>query len=118
MPRVLGVSPAAREKIAANPANFKVAPWHFGACHRYRDDNGEWELRRMDTDKDSERKSFPFTPPNTSVAKFIEEDSMHHANRRDTLPRWVAVLSYQQQSAGAADRPGGLGPRDWEESRP
>ena len=38
--RVLGVPPATRGKIAANPCHFKIAPWHFDARHRYRDDSG------------------------------------------------------------------------------
>ena len=103
------MSLAVRKKIATNPGNFKIAPWHFDARHRYRGNSGEWKLRRMDTCKEFERKSFPFAPPSANVAKFIEEEGMHCVNRSDTLPPWVAVLACQQRSAGAIDRPGGVG---------
>ena len=60
--RIVGVSPAVREKIAANPAAFHIAPWHFNAHHRARDASGSWRLRKMEVYEDSDRKSFPFPP--------------------------------------------------------
>ena len=102
--RILGVSPATREKIH----HFKIAPWHFDARHHYRDSLGNWKLRRIEVYKDSDRKSFPFTPPNASIANFIKEEGMHHGRRSDTLPGWVTVLARQQTAmTGGNVRPSG-----------
>ena len=86
MPCVLSVPPAICEKIVANPVNFKTNPWHVDARHRYRDDLDNWKLHRIEVYKDSDRKSFPFVSPNTSVAKFIEKEGMHPVSRNNTLP--------------------------------
>ena len=102
--RVLRLSASDRKRVADDPRRFYVAPWHYHPCHRARDADGKWSLRKLSTFKDSEGAVFFFAPPNSSVQAFIDEQSLSSGLMRgevnDTLPPWFRTLERQQREAG------------------
>ena len=102
--RVLGLSPADRQKIVNSPRRYRIAPWHYSARHRYRDNEGRWRLRKLENYKDADGKVFSFPPPNGNVQSFIDEQCLTIGLLRgeydNTLPGWFRVLIRQHRAAG------------------
>ena len=65
--RVLSLSPAERQKFLNNPCDDKIAPWHYSALHRYRNNEGSWRFLKLEKYKDSDGKMFSFPPPNGNI---------------------------------------------------
>lgn len=99
---MLGLSPARRKVIAADPRRFRIEPWHFHSHPRRKDENGQWRLQKLDSYSDSEGKIFSFPPPNANIQQFIETEVTPSVLARgsydDTLPRWVRELANLQRS--------------------
>ena len=74
--RVLGLSPAERQRIVNNPRVFKISPWHYHALHCYRDNKGRWNIRKLPKYKDDDGKMLYFPPPNGNVQSFINEQCL------------------------------------------
>ena len=87
---MLNIPAERRPKIASNPRNFAIAPWHYSPEHRTLGANGCWTMKKLDRYVDHHGAEYSFPPPNWDVQRFIDEEIDPPTPPGDeTLPDWV-----------------------------
>lgn len=87
---MLNIPSERRPKIASNPRNFAIAPWHYSPEHRTLGANQCWTMKKLDRYVDHHGAEYSFPPPNWDVQRFIDEEVDPPTPLGDeTLPDWV-----------------------------